>query len=62
MILSFASSTTASLVAKNRTKKSFQTSQFFIAIMGYIEAEIDYRPFLLFYRVVSQDYAQFDQN
>lgn len=42
-------------------------SQFFITISGYVEAEIDYRPFPLFCKDVFQDYAQevsshFDKN
>ena len=37
---------------------SFQMSQFSIAILHYLETEIDYRPFILFCRVMSQDYAQ----
>ena len=32
--------------------------QFLIAIFRYLEAEINYRPFILFCRVVFQDYAQ----
>ena len=37
---------------------SFQMSRFSIAILHYLETEIDYRPFILFCRVMSQDYAQ----
>ena len=48
----------SSLMAKNGTKKTFQTSRFSIAISRYLEAEIDYRYFILFCRVVFQDYAQ----
>jgi len=48
MIRSLASGTNASLVAKNGTKKTFQTSQFLIAILPHLEAEFDYSPFLLF--------------
>ena len=58
MIRSLASGANASLVAKNGTKKTFQTSRFSIAISRYLEAEIDYRYFILFCRVVFQDYAQ----
>ena len=58
MIGSFASGANAFLVAKNGTKKTFKTLQFFIAILRYLEAEIDYGPFILFCRVVFQDYAQ----
>ena len=50
-----------------KLKNTFQMSQFFIAILRYLEAEMDYRLLLLSYRLVSQDYArkissQFDQN
>ena len=31
---------------------------FLITILRYLEAEIDYRPFMIFYRMMSQDYAQ----
>ena len=48
MIRSLASGANASLVAKNGTKKTFQTLQFSIVISRYLEAEIDYRPFILF--------------
>ena len=58
MIGSFESGATAFLVAKNGTKKTFQMLKFLIAILHYLEAEIDYRPFILFGRVVVQDYAQ----
>ena len=58
MIRSLASGANASLVAKNGTKKTFQMSQFSITILHYLETEIDYRPFILFCRVMSQDYAQ----
>ena len=58
MIRSLASGANASLVAKNGTKKTFQTSRFSIAISRYLEAEIDYKYFILFCRVVFQDYAQ----
>ena len=58
MIGSLASGPTASQVAKNGTKKTFQMLQFFITILRYLEAEIDYRLFILFCRVVFQDYAQ----
>ena len=58
MIGTLASGTNASLVAKNGTKKTFQTLQFSIVILRYLEAEIDYRLFILFCRVVFQDYAQ----
>ena len=67
MIGSFASGANASLVAKNGTKKTFQTLQFLITILCYLEAEIDYTPYILFCTVVFEDYAQevssqFDQN
>ena len=55
---SLASGANASLVAKNGTKIKFQMSQFFITISCYLEAEIDYKPFILCCRVVFQDYAQ----
>ena len=58
MIGIFASGATASLVAKIGTKKTFQTLGFLIRILRYLEAEIDYRPFMIFYRMMSQDYAQ----
>ena len=58
MIESLASGANASLVAKNGTKKTFQMLQFSMAILCYLEAEIDYRPYILFCRVVFQDYAQ----
>ena len=58
MIGSFASGANASLVAKKGTKKTFQTSRFLIAISRYLEAEIDYKPFILFGKVVFQDYTQ----
>jgi len=41
-------------------KKTFQTSKFSIMILFYIDTEIDYQPFLLFNRVVSQDYTYQD--
>ena len=51
---------------KIRTKETYQTSRFFIMILHYLEADIDYRPFPFFYRVVCQNYtqqisSQFDQ-
>ena len=58
IIRSLASGANASLVAKNWTKKTFQTLQFSITILCYLEAEIDYRPFILFCRVVFHNYAQ----
>ena len=58
MIGSLASGANTSLMAKNETKKTFQTLQFSITILRYLEAEIDFRPFILFCRVVFQDYAQ----
>ena len=63
MIGSFASSVTASLVAY----QNFSNIAISIAISCYLEAQIDYRPFLLFYRVMSHNYAQkissqFDKN
>ena len=58
MIGIFASGTTASLVAKIGTKKTFRTLGFLIRILRYLEAEIDYRPFMILYRMMSQDYAQ----
>ena len=59
MIGIFASGTTASWVAKIGTKKkTSQTLQFSITILHYLVAEIDYKLFMLFYRVISQDYAQ----
>ena len=44
-----------------------QKLQFSIAILRYLEVEIDYRPFILYCRVVVEDYAQevssqYDQN
>ena len=35
-----------------------RTLGFLIRILRYLEAEIDYRPFMIFYRMMSQDYAQ----
>ena len=58
MIGSFASGPNTSLVAKKETKKNFLNVMIFIAILRYLETEIAYRPFLLFCRVVFQDYAQ----
>ena len=58
MIGSLASGANTSLMAKNGTKKTFQMLQFFITILHYLEAEIDYRPFILFGRVMFQDYGQ----
>ena len=55
-------------MAKNGAKKIFlQKLQFSIAILRYLEVEIDYRPFILYCRVVVEDYAQevssqYDQN
>ena len=43
---------------KFELKKTFRTLGFFIRILCYLEAEIDYRPFMIFYRMMSQDYAQ----
>ena len=43
---------------KLELKKHFRTLGFFIRILRYLEAEIDYRPFMIFYRMMSQDYAQ----
>ena len=57
MIRSLARGANASLVAKNGTKKTFQSVRFSITILRYLEAEIDYRSFILFCRVVFQDYA-----
>ena len=54
----FASDATASLVAKIGTKFFFQTLGFSIIILCYLQAEIDYRPFMLFYRLMSYNYAQ----
>ena len=67
MIGSLASGANTSLVAQNGTKKNDQTSQFSITILCYLEAVIDYRYFILFCRMLFQDYAQevssqFDQN
>ena len=67
MIGSLASGTNTSLVAKNGTRKNFSNIVIFITISCYLEAEINYRPFILFSKVVFQDYAQyvssqFDQN
>ena len=56
MIGSLASGANASLVAKKGTKIFFQMSLFLIAISWYLEAEIDYKSFILF--VVFQDNAQ----
>ena len=58
MIGSFTSGATASQVAKIGTKKTFRTLGFLIRSLRYIEAEINYRPFMIFYRMMSQDYAQ----
>ena len=59
MIGIFTSSATASLVAKIGTKIFFiQILGFSIIILCYLQAEIDYRPFMLFYRVLSYNYAQ----
>ena len=59
MIGIFTSSATASLVAKIGTKIFFiQILGFSIIILCYLQAEIDYRPFMLFYRVMSYNYAQ----
>ena len=58
MIGIFASGATASLVAKIGTKKNFLNIGFLIRILRYLEAEIDYRPLMIFYRMMSQDYAQ----
>ena len=67
MIGLLASGPNTSLAAKNGTKKTFQKLQFPIVILHYLEAEINFRFFTLFCRVVFQDYAhkvssQFDQN
>ena len=35
-------------MAKNGTKKTFQTSQFSVTILRYVEADIDYRSIILF--------------
>ena len=43
---------------KLELKKTSQTLQFSITILHYLVAEIDYKLFMLFYRVMSQDYAQ----
>ena len=51
MIGSSAGGITVSLVAKNETKT-------LIAILCYLEAEIDYKLFFLFYNVVSHNYKQ----
>ena len=58
MIGPLASGVYASLVAENGAKITFQMLQFSMAILCYLEAEIDYRPYILFCRVVFQDYAQ----
>ena len=58
MIGIFASGATASLVAKIGTKFFFQTLGFSITILCYLQAEIDYRPFMLFYRLMSYNSAQ----
>ena len=52
MIGIFASGTTASWVAKIGTKKTSKTLQFSITILHYLVAEIDYKLFMLFYRVM----------
>ena len=49
MIGSLASGAYASLVAKNGAKITFEMLQFSMAILCYLGAEIDYRPFILFY-------------
>ena len=38
--------------------KIFLNVAIFIAILCYLAAEIDYRPFILFGRVMFQNYAQ----
>ena len=48
MTQSFKSGVTNSLVAKNLIEKTFCTSQISIAILAYVEAEIEYRPFYYF--------------
>ena len=58
MIGTLASGANTSLVAKNGTKKTFQTLQFSIAILRYLEGEIDYRLFILFLGMLFQNYAQ----
>ena len=42
---------------KLELKKNFSNIGIFIRILHYLEAEIDYRPFMIFYRMISQDYA-----
>ena len=53
MIGSFASGTTTAL------KINLLTLQLSIVIFCYLEAEIGYRPFLLFYSFASKDSAQY---
>ena len=43
---------------KMELKNTCQTSQFFIAILHYLGAKIDYRSIILYCRVVFQYYAQ----
>ena len=49
MIESFSSGTTTFLVAKKGIFKKFLSLQLSVMILVYLDAEIDYRPFLLFY-------------
>ena len=58
MMGSCESGVNTSLVTKNGTKKTFQMLQFSIAILRYLEGEIDYRLFILFLGMVFQNYAQ----
>ena len=58
IIGSFASGATASLVAKNITKKNFSNITIFYCNFVLSKGHIDFRPFLFFYRVMSHDYTQ----
>ena len=49
MMRLFAGGANASLVAKNETKKTFQTSRFLIVISRYLEAKFDYGYFIIYF-------------
>ena len=46
------------LVPRNWTSESISNIEILIEILSYLETKIDYKPFQLFFRVVSQDLVQ----
>ena len=58
MIGSLASSANTSFMAKNETKKTFQTLRFSIAILRYLEAEFNRGYFIIFCLMVLRFYTK----